>query len=61
MCIVVNYAKDTNQDVVINLIDIEKTFDTIQWNFVEATMYKMGFGHKVSKVIYWMYLFANNL
>ena len=61
VCIVVNYAKYTNQDVVINLLDIEKAFDTIQFNFVEATMYTMGFGHKMSKVIYWMYLFANSI
>ena len=47
----VNYVKYTNQDVVIMWIDTKKAFVTIQWSFLEATMYKMGF--EIPKVIYW--------
>ena len=43
------YAKYTKQDVLIMQID------TIQWDFVEATMVKLGFGPKMALVIYWLY------
>ena len=49
------YAKYTKQDVLLMQIDIEKAFDTIQWDFVAATMVKLGFGPKISQVIYWFY------
>ena len=49
------YAKYTKQDVLLMQIDIEKAFDTIQWDFVAATMVKLGFGPKMSQVIYWLY------
>ena len=47
------YAKYTKQDVLFMQLDIEKAFDTIQWDFVAATMVKLGFGSKMSQVIYW--------
>ena len=34
---------------------IEKVFDTILWSFVQSTMHCMGFGAKVSEVIYYLY------
>ena len=49
------YAKYTKQDVLLMQIDIEKAFDTIQWDFVAATMVKLRFGPKMSQVIYWLY------
>ena len=49
------YAKCIKQDVLIMQIDIEKDFDTIQWDFVAAAMVKLEFGHKMSQVIYWLY------
>ena len=49
------YARFIKQDVLIMQIDIEKDFDTIQWDFVAAAMVKLEFGHKMSQVIYWLY------
>ena len=39
------------RDVLIMQIDIEKAFDTIQWDLVEATMVKLGFGPRMSQII----------
>ena len=36
-------------------INLEKTFDTIEWSFVEATMHTTGFNHKMSKVSHRLY------
>ena len=51
----VKYAKYTNHDFVIMQNDITKTFVTIQWSFVEATMHTIGFNHKMSKVSHRLY------
>ena len=41
-------------------IDIEKAFDTIQWDFVKATIVKLGFGPKISQIIYWLHWFVTS-
>ena len=39
---------------MIMQVDIEKAFDTIHLNFVEAKMQKMGLEHKMSEMFYWL-------
>ena len=36
-------AKETQQDLVILLLDMEKAYDKINWSFLQDTMCSMGF------------------
>lgn len=48
----IEYAKYTDQHILLMQVDIAKAFDCIQWDFVSATMLKLGFGEKLCNVIY---------
>ena len=37
------WAKMSNQDLVVLMIDFEKAFDQVNWTFLKAAMAKMGF------------------
>ena len=52
----IEYAKYTEQDVIILQVDIAKAFDTVQWDFIAQTMTRMGFGSKVVNAIQWLYI-----
>ena len=39
----IEYAKYTDQDVLILQVDIAKAFDTVQWDFIAQTMTWLGF------------------
>ena len=47
----IQYAKYTEQDVLILQVDIAKAFDTVQWDFIAQTMTWMGFRSKVVNAI----------
>ena len=51
----IEYAKYTEQDVLILQVDIAKAFGTLQWDFIAQTMNKIEFGPKLVQAIYWLY------
>jgi len=51
---VVDYATSSKVPVAILSLDQEKAFDRVDWNFLHATLSKMGFG---SSFIRWVDLF----
>ncbi|MCO5612205.1 hypothetical protein L7F22_066467 [Adiantum nelumboides] len=49
------YAKYTQQDVLVMQVDIEKAFDTVRWDYIADIMKQLGFGPKLSNVVYFLY------
>jgi hypothetical protein len=45
------WAEESNQDLVLLLLDFEKAFDRIEWNFLFEALAKIGF---CSKWIRWV-------
>ncbi len=39
-----SWAKESNQDLVLLLLDFEKTFNRIEWDFLFDALEKLGFG-----------------
>jgi hypothetical protein len=39
-----SWAEESNQDLVLLLLDFEKTFDRIEWGFLFGALEKLGFG-----------------
>jgi len=39
----ISWAEESNQNLVILLLDFEKKFDQVSWNFVQASMLQLGF------------------
>ncbi|MCO5568734.1 hypothetical protein L7F22_022433 [Adiantum nelumboides] len=48
------YAKYTQQDVLVMQVDIEKAFDTVLWDYIADTMKHLGFGPKLSNVVFFL-------
>jgi hypothetical protein len=39
----ISWAEKSNQNLVILLLDFEKDFDEVSWNFLQASMLWLGF------------------
>ncbi|MCO5575558.1 hypothetical protein L7F22_029360 [Adiantum nelumboides] len=48
----IEMALKTNQNVLILQLDYAKAFDTVAWDFIHAIMSKMGFGSKMSSIVF---------
>ncbi|MCO5555946.1 hypothetical protein L7F22_009490 [Adiantum nelumboides] len=48
----IDYAKKTKQEVVMVQLDLEKAFDHVSWPFLAELMHSMGFGPRMSRLIY---------
>ncbi|MCO5597147.1 hypothetical protein L7F22_051222 [Adiantum nelumboides] len=48
----IDYAKKTKQEVVIVQLDLEKAFDHVSWSFLAELMHSMGFGPRMSRLIF---------
>jgi len=42
----ISWAEESNQNLVILLLDFEKAFDRVSWNFLQASMLQLGFDTK---------------
>ena len=54
---VISYTETKNIPGLLPFVDFEKTFDTIEWAFVEKTLQHFGFG---SSLIKWVNLFDHD-
>lgn len=49
---VIALAKHLNKDLVILSFDLKKTYDRMDWNFLQGTLQKLGFKEIALKVFY---------
>lgn len=49
------YAKYSQQDVLISQVDVAKAFDTIQWDYISEVMFALGFGAKMKNANLWLH------
>ena len=47
-----DYARHTNQEVIMVQLDLEKAYDHVNWSFLSHVMHSMGFGPRMSRLIY---------
>ena len=48
----INYANKSKQELVLLQMVIEKLYDDVDWSFINQLMSRMGFGDRMSKLIY---------
>ena len=49
------WGEESNQPLVMLLLNFEKSYDRLSWSFVEASMAKMGFHHNWIKMVCFLY------
>jgi hypothetical protein len=42
----IEWAKESQQDTILLLLDFERAYDRVNWNFLETAMIKLGFSEK---------------
>ena len=55
---VIDYWDKTKEQGVICKLDIEKAYDSMNWNFLMKVLHKMGFGSRWMEWIWWCILTA---
>lgn len=54
-CEALEYAKDSNQDLLMILLDFEKTYDKVSWTFLTTTMERTRFSQVWIKMVMSLY------
>jgi hypothetical protein len=49
---VVDYAKESKQEIFMTQWDIEKVYDHVSWLFLAQLMLEMGFGIRMSRLTF---------
>ena len=52
MQLAIEFAKETNQEMAMLQLDLEKAYDNVDWSFVCQLMHQMGLGNRMSRLIY---------
>ena len=47
-----DYVKESKQELVMVQLDLEKAYDNVEWSFMVELMSKMGFGERISRLVY---------
>ena len=47
-----DYARNTHQELIMVQLDLEKAYDHVNWSFVSRLMHTMGFGPRMSRLIF---------
>jgi hypothetical protein len=54
----IDYCRMFNYDGLLLMLDFEKAFDSLSWNFVQHTLNEFGFGPSFKK---WVHILYNNI
>ena len=57
---IIDYAEECNLNGVLLFLDYQKAFDSIEWNFMNMTLEKFGFGNAFINLVKMLYKNANN-
>lgn len=55
---IMNYTEETNIPGLLLIIDFEKAFDTISWDFIRKTLHFFNFGDSIKR---WISVFYNDI
>jgi mannosylglycoprotein endo-beta-mannosidase len=55
-----DWAVESDQELVLLLLDFEKAFDRIEWNFLFSALSKLGFSNTWVRWVYTLYLDATS-
>ena len=47
-----DYARNTHQELIMVQLDLVKAYNHVNWSFVSRLMHKMGFGPRMSRLIF---------
>ena len=48
----IDFAMETKQEIVMLQLDLEKAYNHVNWSFLCQVMHRMGFGDRMSNLIY---------
>ena len=57
---IIDYAEESNLEEMLLFLDYQKTFDSIEWNFMNLALEKFSFGHNFINSVKMLYKNANN-
>ena len=57
---IIDYAEDINLDGILFFLEFQKAFDSIEWNFMNMTLKKFGFGDLFIKWVTILYKNTTN-
>ena len=47
----IDYVRNTDQELIMVQLDLEKAYDHVNWSFVSGLMHIVGFGPRMSRLI----------
>ena len=57
-CDIIDKLNSNNQEGLLLLIDFEKAFDSVEWNFLDSALEFFGFGESIRR---WVKTFYQNI